>query len=72
MMQLASIIVGRRCVQTRDALLCSTGGFAHRYELFFLESETPRPLTRQASRLSSFRFFAAKTVSNLHSPIEIP
>jgi len=35
MTQLASIIVGRRHVQTRHALVCSTGGFAHRYQLFF-------------------------------------
>jgi len=35
MTQLASIIAGRRCVQKRHALVCSTGGFAHRYELFF-------------------------------------
>jgi len=35
MTQLAPIIVGRRRVQTRHALVCSTAGSAHRYELFF-------------------------------------
>jgi hypothetical protein len=37
-----------------------------------LQSQTPRPFTRTGPRLSWFRFFAAKTISNLHSSIEIP
>ena len=72
MTQLASIIVGRRRVQTRHALVCSTGGSAHRYELFCLQSETPRRLTRTGPWLSSSRFVAAKTIRNLHSPNRNP
>jgi hypothetical protein len=44
----ASIIVGRRRVQTRDALVCSTGGFAHGYELFFCSLKLHGRLQEQA------------------------
>ena len=47
MTQLASITVGRRGVQTRHALLCSTAGSAHRYELFFCNPRLLRGLQEQ-------------------------
>jgi hypothetical protein len=47
MTQLASITVGRRGVQTRHALLCSTAGSAHGYELFFCNPRLLRSLQEQ-------------------------
>ena len=65
MTQLAPIIVGRRRVQTRHALVCSTAVLPT-IRTLLLQSETPRRLTRRDPRLSSFRFVSAKTIPNLH------
>jgi len=72
MTQLASIIVGRRRVQTRHALVCSTGGFVHRYQLFFCSPRLHGHLQEQVHDSLRSGLLPAKTVSNLHSPIEIP
>jgi len=48
--QLASMVVGRRCVPTRHALVCSTGGSAHRYELFFCSPRLHDGLQEQGHR----------------------
>ena len=49
--QLASMVVGRRCVPTRHALVCSTGGSAHRYELFFCSPRLHDGLQEQGTAL---------------------
>ena len=57
MTQLASIIVGRRCVKTRHALVCSTGVLPTDTNSSSAAPGTPRPLTRSGPRLCSFRLF---------------
>src|SRR5258707_4504484 len=47
MTRLASITVGRRGVQTRHALVCSTAGSAHRYELSICNPRLLRGLQEQ-------------------------
>jgi hypothetical protein len=72
MTQLASIIVGRRRVQTRHALVCSTSGFVHRYELFFCSPRLHGRLQEQVHDSLLSGFLLPRRFVNLHSPIEIP
>ena len=73
MAQLASMIVDRGCVPTRHALVCSTYGSAHRYDLFFCNPRLHGALQEQvhcslrSGLLLQRRLLTCTTQSKSHS-----